>query len=501
MNLGGKLVTPDQKQNKPPVFGFYWRKFFLFAAIIVVAVAVRFAVKPFSADVINFAPSDTNNNLSVAVDIQNDGSIQVNGKTISDRVNVISGADEVRFPVVDNIGYYYDNLTVTMTLPANVANDSMPQAIGIHGVNSTNAQVTSDNTIIYTAQGLSPTATVSLIAEMPTGTIQEPFIYKTIRILGGLQFNAWGAIGVSLPILTFLALIIFIAYQMRTQKIDIPTAESSAPPMALPPAIVGVLYHQQVGSREIAATLIDLALRGDIFIMDRIRDFAFTKNKFDQRLLSYEKILLSKIFTAANVSDRAEIESRISNHLYSKKISLVTSGIYMLSTRLGYFRMNPQKAHLKYQVFGITLFFVALIGFIMSLSIFPNPPYVAFFWIGMMVSSLIISFLSFNIPIRTPLGKEALTNWLSFRNFLSNVDKIPYSYASQPLFEKYLPYAIVLDCEVAWAKRFTEQNFTLPNWFVSEKNGLSLQDFCLSLFPIVSYVSRGLASVREPGFD
>jgi uncharacterized membrane protein len=291
-----------------------------------------------------------------------------------------------------------------------------------------------------------------------------------------------------------------IAKQLASDKVEIPDKEIDCPPMALPPAIVGALYHQKVTSREIAATLIDLAIRGNIYIMDRERDFAFAKNNFDKRLISYEKILLSKIFSEHVFSNKEDIEKRINDHLYSKKISLFTSGVYNLSTRLGYFKTNPQNIHSKYRLVCLLILFVSLGGFLVSFG-FTDYPYLSFIWIGLMITALVIASLAQKIPMRAPMGREALSNWLAFRKFLTSKDRIPFSLNNVESFEKYLPYAMVLDCEVAWAKRFSEESFAIPRWFISSKDGFSLQDFCLSLFPIVSYISRSLASVREPGFE
>jgi hypothetical protein len=40
----------------------------------------------------------------------------------------------------------------------------------------------------------------------------------------------------------------------------------------------------------------------------------------------------------------------------------------------------------------------------------------------------------------------------------------------------------------------------VPDWFITDKQSLGLQDFCLSLYPIVGYVGQNLAAIREPGY-
>ena len=86
-------------------------------------------------------------------------------------------------------------------------------------------------------------------------------------------------------------------YEFRRQKVEKPAEDSDQPPMALPPSVVGILYRQKVTPREIAATIIDLAIRGDIYILDRERDFAFSKNTyFIKSTLLFMKLVNSAPF-------------------------------------------------------------------------------------------------------------------------------------------------------------------------------------------------------------
>ncbi len=491
----------EKNSTSRPVLGLYWRKMAFLGFTLCLCLIVFSGIKFFKADVDFYDPALTQDKLNVKVEITPDGSVLVDGQKIKEKIKRIDGKDELILPILDNVGQSYSEVNVELKLPKSVAGSSTFNSTGSHGVGSSDALMKNGTTIVYIAKDVDATALFSITVDMPEGTVKFPLSYQIYSIIENLKSSFWLFLALILPLSTLAFMILFIAYQARRQKVEVPPEETNSPPMALPPALVGVLYKQKVGAREIAATLIDLALRGDIYILDRERDFAFAKNRLDKRLLSYEKILLSKIFRKNLVSDKAEIEERINNHLYSKKISLVSSGIYVLATRLGYFQVNPQKLHLKYQLLGILSFFVGLGGFILSLLIFSNPPYVAFFWVGMMVSGIIITLTAKNIPSRTILGQEAMSNWLAFRKYLSNPEKLPFSYESQDLFQKYLAYAIVFDCEVAWAKRFSEQNFVIPDWYVSSQSGLGLQDFCLSLFPLVSYVARSLAAVREPGFE
>lgn len=485
------------------MFGFYKRKFVFF---LIVFAFVFFGIdifrsNSFSADMNAKEAIANTNNKEINIVILDDGSVTVDGKEIKEKVDLIKDYDELRLPILDNNGEYFSNVKAVLSLPQSVAENTKHEFLGIHGVGDSSSKVSGTDQIIYQAGGVSAQATLTVVAQMPKGTVNPPLARKILTLLEQVRGSYWFIIAALLPLLTFLFMLALLSTELKQQKIDMPDKEIPVPPMAIPPAIVGALCSQKVGPREIAATLIDLALRGDIVIVDRERGFEFGKNRFDKRLLGFEKVLLSKIFNKNISSDQLEIEQRINNHLYSKKISIVSSGIYTLATRLGYFKVNPQALHAKYRFIGIAAFFVALGGFVSSLVWFTDPAYIVFFWIGMMVSALIISMIASRMPVRTIIGQEVLSNWLAFKKYLSNPELIPFSENNQEIFQKYLPYALVLECEAAWANRFSKHNFITPDWFLTEKAGLGLEDFCLSLFPIVSYVGRSLAALKEPGFE
>jgi len=488
-------------QNKSPLtFGIYWRKLGFFGSFFIAGLIGVIFISHFNADSADFDYAVYSDNPVSDIYLSQNGKIKI-GEVAKDKVNILGDFDEIRTPVIDSPGIYMDQFVVNLHLPDNIdANDIQYEILAIHGVDSTESFISDQRTIVYRAYGIGPSATISVVAKIPKGLITYSALDNLLFSLRSFSLKKWLLFSFLIPLITTSYLVIFLYIKLKQQKVEIPADEVSSLPTSIPPAVAGALYRQKVTAREIAATLVDLAIRGNIFILDRDRDFAFAKNRFDNRLLGYEKILLSKIFTEHVFSNRQQIEQRINDHLYSRKISLYTTGVYALATRLGYFKVNPQTLHGRYRLGGIAAFLLSLVGFLVSFS-FSDYPYLSFIWIGMMASSLLFIGLAQKIPIRTDSGRSVTGQWLAFRRYLSSKDKIPFSYDNAELFQRFLPYAIVLDCEVAWAKRFSEQNFVIPKWFVSSKGGFGLQDFCLSLFPIVSYIAQGLSSVREPGFE
>lgn len=495
------MAVTKKKSPNFSLIGFNTRKMLFFLGLFLVSYIFYNSVlsNQFKADVSNDTGSQNLRTYSVTIKIEKDGSLIVNDKAVKDRVDLVE--NEVRLKILDNSGVEYDKVRVALISPKNNAKDIVPQVVAQHGVGDNSTSVKNSNTVQYEINNVSSYGTVTIVAKLPPSTVSPGVVAKLQAEAQKTKYSFWLWVATIFPIITLVLMVMILVYKQRRQKIDLPKTATTQPPMAIPPSVVGALFNQKVGPREIAATLLDLAQRGDIVIIDGEAGFSFGKGRFDQRLLAFEKILLSKIFKENLSSNRQDLEKRLNDHFYSKKMSMVTSGIYALATRLGYFKIDPQKSLLKYRLVGIFCFLVATAGFVLSLVKFTEPPFAIFLWVGMMISALIISVIAGHIPIRTIIGQEVLSNWLAFRKFLSDPDPFPYSEGNQDIFQKYLPYAIVLDCESAWARRFEDHNFIIPEWFYTEKIGLGLEDFCLSLFPIISYVGRSLAAIREPGFE
>ena len=216
-------------------------------------------------------------------------------------------------------------------------------------------------------------------------------------------------------------------------------------------------------------------------------------------LRPFEKVLLSKIFNSQQEkSSLKDIQVRIGRHVFSRKIAEVYMEIYQNITKKGYFMENPRILHRKYRNLGLMLFFIAFLGFIFGIFFAPEPKFLLIFWAAMIFTSFIIIRLSPQIPNRTIKGQKELEEWLKFKKYLSEQSPIGYLEGTQRLFEKYLPYAIAMQVEVEWARRFIEHPFQIPDWYLCSKPVVILEDFINDLFPVIGFVSKELAASKEP---
>lgn len=238
----------------------------------------------------------------------------------------------------------------------------------------------------------------------------------------------------------------------------------------LPPGETAALVHQGADREDITATIIDLARRGYLNIVEKKKgDWWFmniNKPKDDEPLLAYEKYLYNGLFEDGDelqlkeadlVTLSAETKKQINTQLVADNLFVKDPGaIKVFYTMIGVFAMLT---------FNIPL---TLSAFIFGMS----------------------------MPKKTPLGAQLEAVSESLRNFLSSQEKkLTFQADKQMMFERLLPYAIAYGVEKIWATRFAAFDIRKPDWYQPYGGGTFNSLIFLSSF---NSVSRGFASAMTP---
>jgi len=398
-------------------------------------------------------------------------------------------------------GVFIQNLSATVYLPAPIESSELKQKIyAIHGVGTTDFSHPSPQVLRYSGSNLSSLAIFTIEAKFPKGIVVYPFLSRVTFFAQALSLKVWLSIGIILSLLSFL----FYVYMLYLRGKDREFASLGYldhPPYDLPPAVVGVLFRESASQREIAATILDLAQRGFVDIVKKREEYVLGKRQGKGTLRPFEALLYDKLFTQQGERKikrtEFELEKRAAQQLYSPKITGFFQALYREAQKRGYFVKNPEMIILRYRVYGILFFFVAVAFAVLSALFSSGPPYAILGSFGVMVASFLIIKAAPLMPKRTKQGKEALLLWLAFGRFLS--DKRPFlpSSSGQSLFEKYLPYAVVLGKEIDWASRFVHATYTPPDWYVANEE-VTIDNFISSLFYITGSLSQALYELREP---
>jgi hypothetical protein len=489
---------------------FYWKKFIILSIFFLLIMAGLWYWQNQTKSEAYFVFSNEPQFQTIAeqnydIQVKKNGKVLVNGKDATKDLKIYKDYYQVQVMLVDSPGSYIDRITATMTLPKDVSEDQIKQIVyAVHGVGSYDSKMIDSHTLFYEADNVSSQSTVSIAAQLPK-SILKPSIFKQLSYwIRNIPANEYTLIAGILPLISLFVMLFMIIKRRKDQIISLRAEPVAELPSPIPPAIAGVLVDGQVSAREIAATLIDLANRGYIFIVQRDNYFTFGKRKSINledlpELRSFEHILLGKIFNPGDYkSTKADVEMRVGHHIFSRKIAQVFLEIYNEATNMGYFIKNPASVHRRWRYTGIVLFFFGLLGFIQSALWAPDPKFTLIFWVGEMMAASVITKLSGLMPARSASGSRALDHWMAFRKYLKMNKPIEGGATIEDRFNKLLPYAIVYGVEDEWAKRFMDTTFAKPDWYEAINDVSSLELFIGGLYPLINFVGQILAGSHDP---
>jgi hypothetical protein len=410
---------------------------------------------------------------------------------LNQRIYRLQDRDELRLLVVEEPGKIFDTIVISLIWPKNFPQPKL-NMIAVHGVGGKEIYV-SENQANYVAYYVGEKALITIIASWPKGTFDLPWYYRLKDWLATRPGYLWLATS-SIVALIGLLTVGILAFRRFQERVMLKPSIRTTPPGTLPPAIIGVLLRQKIGPKEILATLLDLANRGYLYMLDKENQLIFTIRKNDSvGLYGFEKALLEEIFKEKDFALR---------HDFSKsKINDLFLSIYDLVFRLGLFVKNPRDIHLRWRLWGVLIAIFGILGFLVSMRFFPDPPYVVLFWIGLIICGVIIFDLGHGFTAYTKEGLTALQEWLSFANFLGQADSTVINSLRPEIYIRFLPYAIVFNKGAVWSKKFSHLPFTLPNWFISDRPIHSTIDFYQSLIPLRIHVAESLIREVRPEID
>jgi len=492
---------------------FYWKKFFVLLFLIAAGIGGYFLWRSQSIGKADIQFAETPNYSSISqvnlnIDVGSNGQVLINNKNSPGALKIYPEYYEVRILAINNPSSFISSFRATMNLPKDVEKNQVEAIIyGVHGVGSYRAEYLNSRTLVYQADNISTGATLSIVAHLPKDILTPSLYKKIIYNITNVPAPIYFGVAISLPLLAMIIMLAMIFRRRQDQILYLGVSPINKPPDKTCPAVAGVLLDGQVGGREIAATIIDLACRGYIYITRKGENFTFGKRKgLNYMELSkiadlkpFEKILLSKIFEPENYkSTREDVEWRVGHHIFSRKIAQVYLEIYNQATRSGYFIENPSAVHLRWKYTGIALFVIGLLGFAHTAFFAPDPKFTLIFWLGEIAASSVIVRLSGLMPTRSAKGSRMLHWWMAFRSYLKERSPIEPGTNLMDKFVQYLPFAMVFGVEVEWARRFQDEPFTKPDWYDSTEQVTTLDRFVGGLFPLINFVSVILAKSHEP---
>lgn len=335
---------------------------------------------------------------------------------------------------------------------------------------------------------------LTAVVSLPKGLIKEPSIFK--KISNFLLDNG----GLLLPfIVVGLSLALWFKRGRDPRGQGVIIAQYDAPDK-LTPTEVGTIVDERADNADISADIINLAIKGYIKI-NRIEkdglilkssDYQLDKIKDENDLPNeFEKILMRGLFVDGN----SQVKISDLKEKFYKELKKIKEEVYISVTKKGYFVANPQKTRNWYITFGTLIMFLG--------ALLAN--YSASLMVGIFISGVVMVIFGYFMPRKTEMGVAAYEHILGLKDYLSVAEKDRLEFHNAPeknpeIFEKLLPFAMVLGVEEKWAKQFEGIYNGRPAWYNDPtNNNFSSIVFVHSLNSFSTASNSSLAAMPNSG--
>lgn len=284
------------------------------------------------------------------------------------------------------------------------------------------------------------------------------------------SFVYWLKDNYIIPLLIALLALLFI-YDYRVWKAKGKDPETGviipqfAPPDGLTPADVGFIAEQKYGPHLFAAALIDFAVKKNLVIEVEEKGSLFKSVEYNfnrpTNSLSIPDTTATYGFNADQFYGQQAQRGKYNSTLKAKNDALqkTLENRFVISKGKknswdGLFSRNR-----RYTVLGFLIIIASVIlSFVFSTSGFTTT--IAFFVAACILVMITVHvFFSFIISAYTEKGRAIADHIAGFKMYLNQAEQHVFDQLTPPektldLFEKYLPYAIALKVENAWAEQF-----------------------------------------------
>ena len=373
---------------------------------------------------------------------------------VSGALAYFSDHDELYWNITgNNWGVPIEDVQTTILLPEQFQESQVKRACftGGFGSGASNCRTSyKDRMVAISASSLLPQEGLTVVVGFPKGavTVLEPKPYVTFFE------TMWGKIAlVGIPLVAFFWYIAtpgIVVYRWSRYGRDpkpamgVVSAWFDTPKTKdhrrLRPAEVGALIDETVHPRDITSTIIDLARRRYLKIIETKKEqFELERLSLPNdgdALLPFEQTFLDALFKSGSSlqlkdAKLAGIIPQIQNAIYDQVVSD------------GFFQKSPQAIRTLYGVLGA---FAVVTGNILL--------------------AIIAFTFGMAMPRKTLRGAQAAAVAQSLKNFLSSQkEKLAFQAENQMFFEKFLPYAVAFGVEKIWAERFRDIHLSQPEWY------------------------------------
>ena len=282
-----------------------------------------------------------------------------------------------------------------------------------------------------------------------------------------------GALGLTVLAIVGGLLALFLLWYSagRDAPVKLPADWIPEPPSDLPAGMAGTLVDERADTKDVIASLVDLARRGVLAIQDEAtpglfgigenHEFTYHLENAALPMRPYEKYLVDNIFGDETEKKQSELQTKFYSHLEKAK-----KQIYAATVTDGYFPTSPERTRTTWAVIGVlVLVAAAVLGCVALIALGAFTPFAICVPMGLAVPAIGLLILARYMPRKTPKGAEEAAKWLAFKRYMENLEQYTKVEEAQEIFDRYLPYAIAFGLEKNWIEKFAKVNTAPPPWF------------------------------------
>jgi len=372
-------------------------------------------------------------------------------------ISFLKDCSELRWDVVSRERQVsIDKIEAYVNLPIDVPKNKIKQKIIIEEdkkSKSENFNVLSTTTMKFWGENIGAYKNFTIVVDLPKGTFIEGQKKKYLWFL--------------IPLFTFVNLFWKWWINSRDPIIKKRIIPHDQPPESISPAGLYALAYGKPSPNGVIATLVDLANRGYLRVIERDKKGTALPNKtyvfqkqedYDDNLglKEHERLILRHLFaTEVNVSVEQLRDTIRSN------VSRINRVIWNELIRGGYITKNPKDAKKRYAIRGASVFAIGLV--LMAVSSIAGASFI--------LTGFIVAGFGFHIPFETFKGRDARWHALGFRKYMIDDCKLSSkAYLEPDTFVNYLSYAIIFGLEREWGNCYVNVKRFSPEWFVPASN-------------------------------
>ena len=257
----------------------------------------------------------------------------------------------------------------------------------------------------------------------------------------------------------------------RDAPVKLPAEWIPEPPSDLPAGMVGTLIDEHADTKDVMATLVDLARRGVLAIQEeskpglfgigKTQEFTYHLENTDLPMRPYEKLLVDKLFDGEQSKQLSDLREK-----FYVTMGQVQKGLYQAVVGDGYFPRNPERVRTTYAGLGVAaLILAAVVGCFATVLLMQWSGLAICLPIAFALPAIGLIVLARYMPRKSANGAEEAAKWLAFKRYMENIEQYTRVEEVKEIFDRYLPYAIAFGLEKSWIARFARVDAPPPPWY------------------------------------